>query len=114
MKSSIKKEKILVVDDVPDTLEILRRNLALKDYQVFTSSSVNEAFKLLETVTVDLVITDYKMPKRNGLDLIRYITENFKNTGIIMITGYASINGAVEAIKCGAMEYLSKPSSEMK
>jgi DNA-binding NtrC family response regulator len=58
---------------------------------------------------IDLVITDLKMPKHNGLELVRYVSENFYDTAVIMITAYPSIEGAVEAIKLGADDFLSKP-----
>ena len=103
------KERILVVDDAPHTLEVLHRNLSSKGYQVFTASNVSEAVRILETTTVDLVITDLKMPKVSGIDLIRHVRENYKNTEIMMITGYPTIEGAVKAIKTGAEEYLTKP-----
>ena len=109
MKNSSKKESILVVDDAPDTLEMLQRNLLSRAYQVFTASSVAEAIRLLESAAVDLVITDFKMPKVSGLDLIKHVRENYKDTEVIMITGYATIEGAVKAVKTGAEEYLAKP-----
>jgi DNA-binding NtrC family response regulator len=109
MESSTEKQSILVVDDAPDTLELLRRNLMSKGYQVFTASGVVEAIRILEATPVDLVITDYKMPSISGLDLIRHVKENLKDTAVMMITGYASIEGAVKAVKAGAEEYLSKP-----
>lgn len=104
-----KKEHILVVDDSPDTLEVLQRNLNSKGYQVFTAPGAVEAIKILESTPMDLVITDLKMPGVSGLNLVRHIQENFKNTEVMMITGYPSIEGAVEAVKTGAEEYLSKP-----
>ena len=58
---------------------------------------------------VDLVITDLKMPKLSGIDLIRHIRANYKNMAVMMITGYATIESAVEAVKSGAEEYVSKP-----
>jgi DNA-binding NtrC family response regulator len=70
---------------------------------------VTEAIKLLETSPVDLVITDLKMPKVSGLDLVRHVRENLKETEVMMITGYATVEGAVEAVKTGAEEYLAKP-----
>jgi DNA-binding NtrC family response regulator len=109
MKNSSKKESILVVDDAPDTLEMLQRNLSSRAYQVFTASSVAEAIRLLESAAVDLVITDFKMPKVSGLDLIKHVRENYKDTEVMMITGYATIEGAVKAVKTGAEEYLAKP-----
>ena len=68
-----------------------------------------DAIKVLESSTVDLVMTDLKMPKVSGLDLIRHVRDNYKDTEVMMITGYATIDGAVEAIKTGAEEYLTKP-----
>ena len=76
---------------------------------VFTAPGASEAISVLESTNIDLVITDLKMPKISGLDLIRHIRENYKNTEVMMITGYASVKGAVEAVKIGAEEYLSKP-----
>jgi DNA-binding NtrC family response regulator len=109
MKESPAKEKILVVDDAPDTLEVLQRNLTTRGYQVFIAPGVADALRVLETAPVDLVITDLKMPKATGLDLIRHVRENLKNTEVMLITGYATVEGAVQAIKSGAEEYLSKP-----
>ncbi|MDH5468656.1 MAG: sigma-54 dependent transcriptional regulator, partial [Candidatus Aminicenantes bacterium] len=109
MENSSGKEHILVVDDSPDTLEVLQRNLESRGYRVFTAPGAVEAIKILESTAMDLVITDLKMPKVDGLSLVRHIQENFKDTEVMMITGYPSIEGAVEAVKTGAEEYLSKP-----
>jgi DNA-binding NtrC family response regulator len=109
MRSSSKRESVLVVDDAPDTLEMLQRNLMSKGYHVYTAPGVAEAVRILESTTVDLVITDYKMPEISGIDLVRHVRENYKYLGIIMITGYPSIQGAVEAVKTGAEAYLPKP-----
>jgi len=109
VKSSKESEKILVVDDTLDTLEMLQRNLSIKGFQVFVAISVSEAINLLESTDVDLVITDFKMPGDTGLDLIKYIRENFNEIEVMMITGYPTINGAVEAVKSGAVNYLVKP-----
>jgi DNA-binding NtrC family response regulator len=102
-------ESVLVVDDAPETLELLRRNLEAEGYRVFTAPGVSEALAVLEAGPIDLVITDYKMPKVTGMELVRHIRENQAGTAVVMITGYASIEGAVEAIKTGAEEYLPKP-----
>ncbi len=103
------KHRILVVDDALETLEVLQRNLASQGYQVYTAPGVNEALQVLDTVAVDLIITDYKMPQVNGLDLVRHVRENLMDIEVMMITGYASIGGAVEAVKYGAEDYLAKP-----
>jgi DNA-binding NtrC family response regulator len=100
---------VLVVDDAPDTLEILQRNLSARGYRVYAAPGVEEAIQILDEIHVDLVITDLKMPKVSGLDLVRHVNENLKDTEVMMITGYASVEGAVEAVKSGAEEYLAKP-----
>jgi DNA-binding NtrC family response regulator len=103
------KITILVVDDAPETLEILKRNLSSQGYVTFTAGSVPDAIAFLKKYSVDLVITDLKMPKVDGFDLVRHVRANYKNTEIMMITGYASVEGAVKAIKSGAEEFLAKP-----
>jgi len=112
MPYSSKKDCILIVDDAAVTLEVLQRNLTAAGYQVFTASSVAEALEILEGTALELVITDLKMPKVSGLDLVRHIKENFTDTEVMMITGYPSIEGAVNAVKTGAEEFLAKPFTE--
>jgi ActR/RegA family two-component response regulator len=102
------KERILVVDDAPDTIEVLQRNLQAGGYQVHTAQSVEEAIRVLESIAVDLVITDLKMPKVSGLELVQHVRENYANAKVMMITGYPTIGGAVDAVKMGAEDYLSK------
>jgi two-component system response regulator HydG len=109
MSSSPRKERILIVDDSSNTLEVLQRNLTSAGYKVFTTSGVSEAIEILEKTQLDLIITDLKMPNISGMDLVRHIRENFRDTEVMMITGYPSIEGAVEAIKTGAEEFLAKP-----
>jgi len=112
MAKNDKHESILVVDDAENTLEVIQRNLTSKGYQVYTAGEVDEALRILEKVPVELVVTDYKMPWVSGLDLVRHVRENYKDTEVVMITGYASIPGAVEAVKSGAVDYLAKPFTE--
>lgn len=99
---------VLVVDDSPETVELIKRNLQTIGYEVYTASNVQSAVKLLDSVGFDLIITDLKMPGENGIELVRHVSENFKNVGILVITGFPSIEGAIESIKIGAEEYLVK------
>jgi len=101
--------KILVVDDSSETLEIIKRNLNSKGYIVFTSSSVTDAIRFLNNTPVDLVVTDLRMPSVNGIQLVKHVRENCKDTEVLVITGFPSVKSAVEAIKSGAEEYLTKP-----
>ena len=109
MKSDLVKAKILVVDDCPNTLEVLRRNLVAEGYHVTVASDVAEGLDRLSDEEFDLVITDLKMPGVSGMDLVRHVHENYRDSEVMMITGYPSIQGAITAVKRGAEEYLAKP-----
>lgn len=102
-------ERILIVDDSRDTLEVLQRNLSSRGFQVTASSGVSEAVRVLETADIGLVITDIRMPQVDGFSLIRHIHENYKEIQILAITGFPTIDGAIRAVKLGAEEYLIKP-----
>ncbi len=117
MTAARKKKKtyrILAVDDSPDTLEVIQRNLQTHGYQVKTVTSAEAALDFLKITTVDLLITDYKMPRVSGLDLLKHVTENHKDIEVMMITGYPCVDGAVQAIKDGAEEYLVKPFTDQE
>jgi DNA-binding NtrC family response regulator len=103
------KINILVVDDSPETIELVKRNLETVGYQIYSASNVQSAVKLLGALNISLVITDLKMPGENGMELVRHVAENCKGIGTLVITGFPSIQGAVESIKIGAEEYLVKP-----
>ena len=105
-------QTILVVDDSPESLEIIRRNLSAEGYRVFVASSVADGVTLMEKTSVDLVITDLKMPGVGGIDLVRHVRENLNDTEIMIVTGYPSVDSAVTAVKAGAEEYLVKPFTE--
>ena len=90
-------------------MEVIRRNLEAEGYSVRAAASVGEAIQVLDTTVVDLVLTDVKMPRVSGLDLVRHVRENLKETMVIVITGYPNVDGAVTAMKDGALDYLTKP-----
>lgn len=104
-----KKYKILIVDDVKDSVELVSRNLEQAGYITFTATSPIKGSEILKNNEIDLVITDLRMPDIDGIAFTRYIKENFKNVEIIMITGYPSIESAVDAVKTGVSEFLPKP-----
>ena len=101
--------RILIVDDSPETLEILQRQLCGAGYAAKVAPGVAEAIGILEFHPVDLVITDMKMPRLSGLDLVRYIRENAADTEIMIMTAYPCIDGAIQSVKDGAEDYLTKP-----
>jgi len=104
-----RKPQILVVDDE----EIVRRNmshvLTRENYAVQTAKNGPEALAAVETTEFDVVLTDFKMEKMDGLEVLEKIKVRSPNTQVIMITGYATINTAVEAMKKGAFHYIAKP-----
>ena len=107
-------EHILVVDDNLDTLQMLKRKLCARGWKVSTAKEVDLALPILKTGGIDIVLTDYKMPKVTGLELIRHLRSHYPQIPVIMITGYPSIEGAVEAVKVGAEEYLAKPFTDLE
>jgi two-component system response regulator HydG len=104
-----RRERILVVDDSADAREVLSRNLSAEGYSVMIAPGVPEAIQILESESLDLVITDLKMPRVGGIDMIKHVRARSKEIGVIMITGYASVESAVAAVKEGAEHYLAKP-----
>ena len=101
--------RVLVVDDSEAMLEVLRRNLEAEAYVVLTAPGVAAALQILESTTVDLVVTDIRMPRVDGLDLVRHVMENLKDTEVMVITGHPDVSEAVSAMKYGASDYLTKP-----
>jgi len=101
--------KILVVDDDNVFLETMRNILILDDHTITTAISAEEALSKIGKEGFDLILTDLKMPGLSGLDLINKTREMGIDSIIIMITGYGTIESAVEAMKKGAYDYVLKP-----
>ena len=101
--------KILVVDDDSASVEAVIEVLEREGYDLFAASGGREALETLEAEDIDVVITDEKMPDLSGIDLLKHIKDNYPYTQVIILTGYGSIDGAVEATRAGADGYLEKP-----
>ena len=112
----LKKENILIVDDNYDMLELLQRNLKAQNFHTYKASSVLEAIDILKVASIDLLITDLQMPGLNGIELIKFTNEHFPEIPKLVITGFPSVDTAVNAVKSGALDYLVKPftSEELK
>jgi DNA-binding NtrC family response regulator len=102
-------EKILVVDDEENVCQSVKKILGRKGYEVSHALTVNDAVKLIDDLSFDLVITDLMIPGTSGMELIQIIREKYPELDVIIITGYASIESAVKATKLGASAYLPKP-----
>ncbi len=101
--------RILVVDDERHLTALLGRILTQSGYQVKTASSGISAIGKIDDFSPNLVITDLKMPDINGLDLLRKVRSERPEIDFIILTAYATVENAVEAIKEGALDYLIKP-----
>ncbi len=101
--------RIAIIDDEPITLKHLRRILEKQGYKVAAFSHPHRLFKHLESEPCDLIISDIRMPAMDGFRLMQKVRSRFAGIEFIFITGYASIEGAVEATKEGAFHYLAKP-----
>ena len=101
--------RILLVDDSKTTLELISERLEQEGYRVHCASSAAEAFTKASQNSYDIVITDLVMPKADGMEVLAHFTERYPETIVILLTGYATIETAVEAMKRGAFDYLTKP-----
>lgn len=103
------KPTVLIVDDAPDMLELVRRNTASMGYNPFAAKSVMDAIEILENTSIDLVITDMNMPEIGGEQLVKYMSQHFPLVPILVITGFPNVQDAVDVMKLGAVEYIVKP-----
>lgn len=99
----------MVVDDEPLVRRSLSEFLTLEGYTVNSASNGREALTLLKGYTADVIITDIKMPELDGIQLLQQIKKYYPGTSVIFITGYGTIENAVEAMKEGAFDYITKP-----
>jgi DNA-binding NtrC family response regulator len=101
--------KIIIIDDEPAMVEVIVTLCREKGHQVFPFSSAAKAVEQMETIEPEIVITDVKMETMSGFDVLRHVKENHKQTLVILITAYASVDTAIEAMKMGAHGYVPKP-----
>lgn len=102
-------KRILVVDDDESLRRVMQMQLEEAGYEVLAVSQGQDALALMEDTTPSLVITDLKMPGMSGLDLLRKLREAYPETTVIMITAFGTVSTAVEAMKAGAYDYITKP-----
>ena len=105
----LRQSRVMVVDDDAETLALLREVVAKEGYQVETAEDGESALRQLAEWQPDLVITDIHMPGMDGLALLAAVREKAPDVLVILLTAYGSLKTAVDAIKAGAFDYLSKP-----
>src|SRR6478736_1606973 len=103
------RKQILVVDDEPNLRRVLRAQLERDGYDVHTAEDGEQALALLHEHHIDLVITDLRMPKLDGMELLRRISALEDPMPVVMITAHGTVDTAVEALKMGAFDYITKP-----
>lgn len=103
------KSQILLIDDEPESCTALSLLLERADYQVECCQSGEQALNLINKQPFDLIISDLVLPGISGIDVLKQVKEDFPDTGVILITGKASTETAVEAMRAGALDYITKP-----
>ncbi len=103
--------QILIVDDELDILQLLKISLERMGLTVFTAETICAAKSELDKTTFHFCLTDMKLPDGNGLELVEYVSEKYPSTPIAVITAYGTIHHAVEALKKGAFDFITKPIS---
>jgi two-component system, NtrC family, response regulator AtoC len=103
------KKQVLIVDDEPNLRKILSAQLSRDGYDVLTAEDGEEGLAILHEHHIDLVVTDLKMPKVDGMSLLRQALAEDPDLPVVMITAHGTVDTAVEALKIGAFDYLTKP-----
>jgi two-component system cell cycle sensor histidine kinase/response regulator CckA len=104
---------VLVVDDEPIVLQVFSRFLSEKGLETRTASNAEEALKLLEGGGIACVLADKNMPGMDGIEMLRRVREAQPHCAFIVMTGYASTESAIEALRLGAVDYLQKPFDDL-
>ena len=99
----------LVVDDEPDIRELLEITLGRMEIETRSAEDITSARKLLDDQSFDFCLTDMNLPDGNGIELVQHISKNFPQTPVAMITAHGNMESAVEALKAGAFDFVSKP-----
>ncbi len=102
-------DKILIVDDKPSNVKILGQELADRGYAIETATDGREALRKVESTRPDLIILDFMMPQMSGLEVLKELRKGENDTPVVMITAYGTIDRAVEAIKEGAYDFITRP-----
>jgi len=106
---SAKAKRILIVEDEENTRYALSRLLVREGFLVDSVSNGCEALNFLRRQSVNLIVTDIKMPQMDGITFLRELNKNFPKSNVIMITAYGGVESYLEAMNLGAFEYINKP-----
>jgi len=102
-------EKVLLVDDEKEYLETLGERMRARDMEVTTATSARDALKKVGDEAYDAVILDLMMPEMDGLEALKALKEKRPDLQVILLTGHATVEKGIEAMKLGAMDFVEKP-----
>ena len=103
------RKKILIVDDEPSICDILEKYLTKKGYDVVRATDGATAIEIVKNTTIDIVVSDIKMPGMSGVELLQKIRDYNRALPVLITTGFPTLDTAIEALKLGAYDYLTKP-----
>ena len=102
-------EKVLLVDDEEDFLEVLAERMSSRGIEVTTATSAAEAIRMAEKESFDAIIVDLMMPEMDGLEALKLIKEKKPESQVILLTGHATLDKGIKAMKLGAIDFMEKP-----
>lgn len=102
-------EKVLLVDDEADFLEVLSERMQQRGMNVSTSTSARDALKKVEDESFDAVVLDLMMPEMDGIEALQALLKKKPDLQVILLTGQASLDKGIKAMKLGALDFLEKP-----
>jgi DNA-binding NtrC family response regulator len=103
------KEKVLLVDDEKEFIETLAERMQNRGMDVSSTTSAVDALKMAEEESYDAIILDLKMPEMDGIEVLAVLKEKHPELQVILLTGHATVQKGIEAMKLGAMDFLEKP-----
>src|SRR4051812_20165097 len=102
-------KRVLIIDDEPDIRELLEITLGRMQLDTDCAENISQAKHHLQNQTYDLCLTDMHLPDGNGLELVEFIQQHFSRLPVAVITAHGSIDIAIESMKAGAFDFISKP-----
>ena len=103
------EERVLLVDDEEKFLEMMAERMRARGMQVTTATSAAEAVRTAEKESFDAIVLDLKMPDMDGIEVLKLLKQKRPDSQIILLTGHATVEKGIEAMKLGAMDFLEKP-----
>ena len=103
------KEKVLLIDDEEEFLETLSERMEIRGMEVSTAANARNAVSALDSGDYDAIVLDLQMPDMNGIEMLKVIKKNHPDMQVILLSGQATLEAGIEAMKLGAMDFMEKP-----